>query len=211
LDRWLDSCRHPNFGPTGLRDFEHMKPARSGRNLFTAAVEQIIGLLLTAGSYFRAKKPHWRGMDAHGRPVDARDLFDSALLARAVQAVVEGYQRGITGAEPVAFSLDIGGLVERMIEEMGVDRHMGEFLRVEDQLAMDDETFAEILYLHGLSQAEADRHVRGEQDIPLLTGPHLGKFNGSMSLPELVQFSAVSAALCVSAKSRRTAPNSGTK
>ncbi|MDK2955277.1 MAG: hypothetical protein PWQ57_773 [Desulfovibrionales bacterium] len=211
LDRWLDSCRHPNFGPTGLRDFEHMKSARSGRNLFTAAVEHMIGLLLTAGSYFRAKNPHLRGFDADGRPVDARDLFDPRLLAQAVKTVVEGYQRGVAGAEPAVLPLGIDALVERMIEEMGVDRHMEEFLRVEDQLAMDEETFLATLYRHGLSPEEAAGRVRGEQDIPLLTGPHLGRFNGTMCLPELVEFSSVSAALCLSVKRRRAAPSSGEK
>lgn len=41
---------------------------------------------------------------------------------------------------------------------------------------------------------------RGREDIPLLTGPHLGGFNQAISLPELTAFAATGAARCVAAR-----------
>ena len=35
LDRWLDSCRYPNFGLSGLRDFEHFQLIKRGVIHFT--------------------------------------------------------------------------------------------------------------------------------------------------------------------------------
>lgn len=209
LDRWLESCKHPNFGPTGIRDFEHLVPAGRGVSLYRETVAQVMSLLLVAGSFFRAREPGLRGLDPDGEPVDARRLFDRRLLCKAVHAVLEGFHTGLAGRPLLEQPLDADELAGRMIEEMGVDRHMVEHLRVTDQQGMDDETFRAFLQSHGLSPAQAARRRRGLEDIPLLTGPHLGPFNGSMSLPELVEFSAAAAALCLAARRRVAVSDKG--
>jgi hypothetical protein len=83
---------------------------------------------------------------------------------------------------------------------MGVDRHMVEIVRVADQEAMDDAAFAAFLAGRGLPPEEVAGHRRGEKDIALPTGPHLGEFNGPISAPELITFTAVAAAKCVAGR-----------
>ncbi len=203
LDRWLESCRHPNCGPTGLRDFEHVEPIRPGVALFHEAGAQMLSLLLAAGSYFRAREPSLRGLDAQGEPVDARGLFDRGLLAQAIQAVLQGYCLGVTGRELTQTPLDVDALAGRMIGGRGVDRYRTEHLRVVDQQAMDAPAFRAFLRGHGLSEGQAASRLRGAADIPLVTGPHLGPFNGSLSLPEIVEFAAAGAALSLAGRIRR--------
>lgn len=74
-------------------------------------------------------------------------------------------------------------LTERMIEEMGVDRHMEEVLRMADLTGMDEKTFRCFLVERGYTEAEASKNKRGEKDITLLTDPHLGgSTRGSLCL-----------------------------
>lgn len=87
-----------------------------------------------------------------------------------------------------------------MIEEMGVDRHMVEVLRAVDQRQMSDGQFREFLVERGYSEHQAAGFSKGEKDIEILTGPHLGGFNDRISLPELIEFVALASALCMAGK-----------
>jgi len=205
LDRWLASCRYPNFGASGLRDFEHFTfiAGRPGIR-YEAIGSHLISLLLVAGSYFRQKAPQRIGHDAEGRPVDVRDLFDRDLLKRIISEIWHAYGQGFTGGTPPAGTpVALDTLADRMIDEMGVDRHMQEILRVVDQEAMNRSMFLSFLRSRGFALKEAQRIPKGKADIPLLTGPHLGGFNQPTSLPELIDFAAAGAAQCVAERFRR--------
>lgn len=202
LDRWLESARHPNFGLSGPRDFEHLAAYRGPSSLLYKALgDHFLSLALVAGSYFRFKDPARVGLEANGQAVDARDLFDPELLAEVLDHVFDGYYAGFggrprTGPRP----FDAAALAGRMIEEMGQDRHMVEMLRVADQEAMTDEAFRDFLVSRGMSVEEAAGLERGAGDVSLATGPHLGEFNGRVSLPELCEFAACAAAACVAGR-----------
>ena len=202
LDRWLASCRHPNFGVSGLRDFEHFA-AVAGRRRYEVIGSHLISLLLVAGSYFRQKAPRRVGFDTAGRPVDARDLFDRGLLKTIVAEIWQSYAEGFSGAAPAESPPHIpANLIDRMIDEMGVDRHMEEILRVADQEAMSRPMFLSFLQSRGFSLAQSQGLTQGRADIPLMTGPHLGGFNQPISLPELIDFAAAGAAHCVAERFR---------
>ncbi|HMA67142.1 MAG TPA: hypothetical protein VKO20_04925, partial [Desulfosalsimonadaceae bacterium] len=49
----------------------------------------------------------------------------------------------------------------------------------------------------GFSTEAACRMEKGKADIRILTGPHLGGFNQRISVPELTQYTAALAALCI--------------
>lgn len=197
LDRWLTSSLHPNFGLSGLRDFEHLASLDRPATLYRRLGEHFVSLLLVAGSHFRRRDPGLVGLDAAGRPVDARHLFDEALLAEAVAAIVDGYHTGFVGAPPATAPFCPHRLARRMVEEMGVDRHMTETLRVADQETMSDAAFLEFCLARGLPAATARSLVRGQADVELLTGPHLGAFNNRTSLPELNECTAAAVAGCL--------------
>lgn len=203
LDRWLASSRHPNFGLSGLRDFEHLV-CLSGApgTLYRRMGDHFISLLLVAGSAFRMRDPGLIGRGTDGGPADARHLFDEALLCRIVEAVFAGYQEGFAGvAAPAPF--DARGLARRMVAEMGVDNHMVELLRVADQDAMSDDAFLDFLTSRGMTGDAARALRRGEADVELVTGPHLGDFNNRTSLPELNEAVAASVAACLAARHDR--------
>ena len=213
LDRWLESCRYPNFGQTGLRDFEHVIPFNgSSRDLYRLVGAQLLSLFLTAGSYFRYKDPLKLGFDDQGNPVDVRALFDPGLFAELVEGTFLSYYDGFTGY-PYGSKLpvDLEGLVSRMIEEMGVDRHMEEILRVADQTEMSDEAFKRFLQRRGYTDKEIEREKKGARDITTYTGPHLGGFNEGISLPELIEAVGTMAALCISGRYRSEALEHGEK
>ena len=57
LDRWLSSCAYPNWGPNGLRDFEHLiEFSGPPLHLYRHLGNHFLSLLLVAGSYFRARE-----------------------------------------------------------------------------------------------------------------------------------------------------------
>lgn len=199
LDRWLDSCRYPNIGKTGLRDFEHFIAFNeSPQKLYEYIGTHLFSLVLIAGSCFRNRDRKRVGFGPDGSPVDARDLFDPILLRAAVNRIFYGYYQGFTGKRFVGRPLlDMDRLTERLIEEMGVDRHMEEILRVAEQQQMTDRKFMDFLLDRGFLPEEIDGMKKGATDITIMTGPHLGAFNRRISLPELTEFSAVTAALCV--------------
>jgi len=202
LDRWLYTCRYPNFGLTGLRDFEHFAAAEgNGREIYRQIGTHILSLLLVAGSYFRNQDAARYGRDACGKPVDTRDLFDKPFFKELIQGVFLNYHSGFVketfqGKIPVNFD----ELVSRMIDEMGIDRHMEEILRVLDQREMTDEEFRTFLEQNGLAYEEIAQLEKGSRDITLQTGPHLGGFNERISIPELIDFLSATSAFCVAGK-----------
>lgn len=201
LDRWLHSALHPNFGLSGLRDFEHFAAVGgSGSGLYRRMGDHLISLLLVAGSAFRMREPSLVGLGSDGAPVDARYLFDASLLARLVGQAFVRYHQGFAGETPALIPFDAEDLVRRMVEEMGVDRHMAELLRVDDQQAMTDPAFLDFLTARGMDPARAAGLRRGEADVELATGPHLGAFNNRTSLPELNEAIAAAVAACLAAR-----------
>lgn len=199
LDQWLASCRYPNFGLTGLRDLEHLEAADgSATGLYFHIGAQMLSLLLAAGSYFRNRAPERIGISESGRPVDARDLFDRSFFLALVGGIFQSFFTGFTGeACDELPHLEVETLVDRMIAEMGVDSHMEEILRVPDQEAMTDAEFRAFLRNRGIGPQAVESYKRGEREITLQTGPHLGGFNQRISLPELIRFLETAAALCI--------------
>lgn len=202
LDRWLESCAYPNVGVTGIRDFEHLVAFNGpDRELYRHAGSQILSLLLLAGSWFRNKNRDRVGLDENGNPTDARHLFDALMLREMVTGVFENYYLGFCGCEfSETLPFDPNRLVERMIEEMGVDRYMEEILRVPDQNDMTDIEFLQFFEGAGYSKDQIKKLKKGESDIVIHTGPHLGGFNRPISLPELIEAVASMSALCIAGK-----------
>lgn len=203
LDRWLDSCEFPNFGVSGLRDFEHLKLMKPGKESFYYCVgSHFLSILLVVGSWFRAKNVKLRGIDEYGDPVDARSLFDEDQFVKILSECFESYYYGFCGKTfSSEIDLHIPKLVKRMIDEMGVDRHMHEFMRVADQDMLSDEEFHKYLISCGMEEIQALAVKKGASDVRLVTGPHLGDFNRSISLPEIVEWSAMAAGCCIASKS----------
>ncbi len=202
LDRWLASCAYPNLGPTGIRDFEHFIAFRGwNRNLYRHIGNHLLSLLLVTGSYFRNKKPSLVGLDKSGNPVDARCLFEQNALKEIVRGVFIKYYHGFSGTEFCdSLPFDLDRLVRRMIDEMGVDRHMAEILRVADQKDMTDKVFRRFLCERGYDRHKIDRMEKGEKDIVINSGPHLGEFNHTISLPEIIDSVGSVSALCMAGR-----------
>ena len=199
LDRWLDSCRYPNFGITGIRDLEHLFSFKgSSRSLYGHLGTQLLSLFLVAGSYFRNKDRKRLGFDRQGNPVDVRDLFDKHLLEEVIRGIFGHYYNGFVGKKfGGILPLDFDALVTSMVDEMGVDRYMDEILRVVDQREMTDEEFTSFLKDRGYSKGAAKGFQKGLEDITIHTGPHLGGFNQRISLPELIESVGSMSALCI--------------
>lgn len=202
LDRWLDSCLFPNFGLTGIRDFEHLIAFKDeNRLLYRHIGNHFLSLLLVTGSYFRNKNTGRVGFDKHGKPMDTRDLFNKQVLKETILGIFLNYYNGFAEIKfKGALPLDPDKLACRMIEEMGVDRHMEETLRVEDQNDMKDEAFRLFLTDKGYSITQAGNVQKGVEDIDIYTGPHLGGFNEPISLPELIEAVGTMSALCIAGR-----------
>lgn len=203
LDRWLASCRFPNIGMTGIRDFEHFiaTKATPPKALYLHIGTHIFSLVLIAGSYFRNLAPDRTGREPDGRSVDVRHLFDRPFLEKAIRSIFTNYYEGFTGMPfESVLPVDIEAFAGRVIEELGVDRHMEEILRVADQEEMDEEDFAAFLSDRGFAPEQIRRMVKGAADIAIETGPHLGDFNDRISLPELTEFTASAAAMCIAGR-----------
>jgi len=199
LDRWLDSCSYPNFGLTGIRDFEHFIPFKGiNRKLYRHIGNHLLGLMLVTGSYFRNKDRERIGFDKNGRVIDARDLFERDFFKELLEGIFSRYYQGFVGAEfSGALPFDFDALAKRMIEEMGVDSHMEEILRVVDQREMTHGAFTKYLSEKGYSLEEAMTFQKGIEDIVVHTGPHLGGFNRRISLPECIEALGSMSSLCV--------------
>ena len=130
--------------------------------------------------------------------MDARELFHKPLLVKIVQGIFEHYYQGFVGKSfNGPLPLDVSDLADRMVDEMGVDRHMEEILRVVDQREMTEKEFVDFLVERRVPLVEAMQMKKGERDITLFTGPHLGGFNQRISLPELTEAVGTMAALCI--------------
>jgi len=199
LDQWLWSCRYPNFGCSGIRDFEHLVAFRGpARKAYSSMGAQLLSLFLVAGSYFRMKDNRRVGLEPDGRPVDARELFDKPLLVKILETVFHHYYQGFVGKSfKGTLPLDFSHLADRMVDEMGVDRYMEEILRVVDQREMTDQAFFDFLAQRRVPKLTAMQLKKGADDITLYTGPHLGGFNQRISLPELIESVGTIAALCI--------------
>lgn len=202
LDRWLESCDYPNFGLSGIRDFEHFTPHDgSEKSLYRSIGSHFLSMMLVCGSFFRNRDKTRRGFDESGNPVDARDLFDRKLLKSLAAGAFHNYYAGFAGTP---FSgdppVDFDRLAARMIDEMGVDRHMEEMFRIADQQVMSPDEFRSFLLDRNYTPEEIGRIKQGESDIAIPSGPHLGGFNEPISLPELIEAVETMAALCISGK-----------
>ncbi len=203
LDRWLASCRFPNIGMTGIRDFEHFIALNTAppKALYIHIGTHIFSLVLIIGSYFRNMAPDQVGRKPDGTPVDVRHLFDRPFLSRAVRNLFTNYYEGFTGMRfESVLPVDIDEFAGRLVDELGVDRHMEEVLRIADQKEMDEEAFAAFLSDRGFTPERIGQTVKGAADIAIETGPHLGDFNDRISLPELTEFTAAAAAMCIAGK-----------
>lgn len=199
LDKWLESSRYPNFAKSGLRDFEHLISIKTTKRLHHFIGEHILGFILVAGSFFRNKAPEKIGFDEKGYPVDSRDLFDKSLFLNLFKDIVKQYYQGVTGMplkKTIRFLND--GLVDSLIEKMGIDHHMEETLRIQDQNNMSETDFDEFLLSRGYGATMFNIKDKGKNDIVLNTGPHLGGFNQPISVPELIDFLFCLSSLCIS-------------
>ena len=169
--------------------------------LYRAVGNHFLRLFLIAGSFFRNKKRDRVGLDHDGNPVDVRYLFDKEVLKEILEAIFIGYYNGFVDSEfEGEIPADLNHLSSRMIEEMGVDRYMEEIFRAADQDAMDEETYRCFLIERGMSDEDILEFKKGESDIILLTGPHLGGFNRPISLPEMIECISTMSALCMVGK-----------
>ena len=83
---------------------------------------------------------------------------------------------------------------------MGVDRHMTELLRRTDQSALTDSEFYAFLKRREYGADRWSGLKRGEKDILITSGPHLGDFNRQISLPELIECVAAMSAVCIAGR-----------
>ncbi len=202
LDRWLESCLYPNLGLSGVRDFEHLVSFEGKSNILYRHIGvHILSLLLVMGSFFRNKDRNRIGFDSQGMPVDARDLFDKAFFKELIFAIFENYYLGFVsetfqGKVPI----DLEHLSSRMIDEMGVDRHMEEILRPADQDQMTNEQFQAFLGKRGFSMEKIRSFRKGAKEIIIYSGPHLGEFNHPISIPELIEAVGTMASLCIAGR-----------
>ena len=67
--------------------------------------------------------------------MDLRSLFDKTLFMELVTEVVRNYYHGVMGRLPENLSRFLNeSLIDALIEHMGVDHHMEEILRIQDQM-----------------------------------------------------------------------------
>jgi len=141
------------------------------------------------------------GGDENGAPRDVRFLFDRARYSDLVRGVFAAYYGGSSKGDRLPdLNADIETLVDCLIDQMGVDRHMLEILRREDQNRMSDRDFNAFLTRYNLSVGSTAVIEKGAADIEVPSGPHLGEFNGPISVPELTAFLRSAAAAIVAGR-----------
>jgi len=200
LDRWLRSCRYPNLGKSGIRDFEHLETVSGSSSRYYRLIgNHFISLVLICASYFRNHHPEQAGFDEKGAPVDARNLFCPNSMRELIEAAFNAYYEGFTQRKTEdRLPIDFDTFVLRAIDEFGVDQYMEEIFRAMDQQDMSDDEFSEFLLKRGISGDRIDDMPKGLGDITLMTGPHLGGFNQRISLPELIHFTGTATSYCIS-------------
>ncbi|MEA2060577.1 MAG: SidJ-related pseudokinase [Thermodesulfobacteriota bacterium] len=203
LDRWLESSRYPNFAASGLRDFEHFELLKTHKKRGHYLGSHILSLVLVAGSYFRNLSPELRGKNQIGQPVNATALFDKALFTQIIDTTVKAYFKGFTGGHTGQLPEISSAFMDALIEKMGIDDHMEEVLRINDQNNMDQETFENFLMERGFNRETIAVLKKGKKEITINTGPHLGGFNQKISVPQLTDFLFTCSALCISEKYTR--------
>ncbi|MGM0646647.1 MAG: SidJ-related pseudokinase, partial [Thermodesulfobacteriota bacterium] len=132
LDQWLASCRYPNLGVAGIRDFEHLTAfSGGGREVYHGIGDHFLSLVLVAGSCFRFQSPTRVGLDPHGHPLDTRDLFDFRRLAQWLEDCFFAYYQGFTRNIPWSGSCPIAvrTVAAQLVDAFGLDQHMLEVLR----------------------------------------------------------------------------------
>jgi len=170
-----------------------------GRQLYRHIGNHLLSLILVAGSHFRHKAPEMMGTDGNGAPLDMRHLFDREQYIDLVDGLFGAYYTGFSkDGRPPDMKAAIAALVTGLIEQMGVDRYMREILRREDQKRMPPEAFKAFLDRYNLTPANDIE--KGRADIEVHTGPHLGEFNGPISVPELTAFLRSAAAVTVAGR-----------
>ena len=200
LDRWLISCRYPNLGKSGVRDFEHFE-AVSGppHRYYRLLGNHFMSIILICASYFRNHHPKRVGFDKKGYPVDVRNLFCPDLMKKLIETSFNSYYEGFTGRKiGDRLPIDFDNFVSRFIDEFGVDQYMEEIFRTTDQDDMSDDEFNEFLLERGFTRDNINGLSKGLEDITIMTGPHLGGFNQRISLPELIHFTGTAASYCIS-------------
>jgi hypothetical protein len=199
LDRWLTSCRYPNLGKSGVRDFEHLEAVSGSSSKYYRLIgNHFMSIILICASYFRNHHPDRTGLDKNGCPIDVRNLFCPDSMQELIEASFNSYYEGFTGKkidEPLP--VDFENFVLRSIDEFGVDQYMEEIFRATDQQEMSDDEFNDFLLERGFTEDNINGLSKGQEDIPIMTGPHLGGFNQRISLPELIHFTGTAASYCI--------------
>ncbi|MDH3573441.1 MAG: SidJ-related pseudokinase [Desulfobacteraceae bacterium] len=199
LDRWLMSCRYPNLGKSGVRDFEHFEAiSGSSYRYYRLIGNHFMSIILICASYFRNHHPERTGFDKKGYPIDVRNLFCPDLMQELIEASFNSYYEGFTGRKiGDRLPVDFDNFVLRSIDEFGVDQYMEEIFRATDQQEMSDDEFNEFLLERGFTGDNINGLSKGLEDITIMTGPHLGGFNQRISLPELIHFTGTAASYCI--------------
>ena len=199
LDRWLMSCRYPNLGKSGVRDFEHLEAVSGSSHRYYRLIgNHFMSIILICASYFRNHHPERTGFDKKGYPLDVRNLFCPDLMKELIEASFNAYYEGFTGRKiGDRLPVDFDNFVLRSIDEFGVDQYMEEIFRATDQQEMSDDEFNEFLLERGFSGDNINGLSKGLEDITIMTGPHLGGFNQRISLPELIHFTGTAASYCI--------------
>ncbi len=199
LDRWLMSCRYPNLGRSGVRDFEHFEAVSGSSHRYYRLIgNHFMSIILICASYFRNHHPKRTGFDKKGYPIDVRNLFCPDLMQELIEASFNSYYEGFTGKKiGDRLPVDFDSFVLRSIDEFGVDQYMEEVFRAIDQQEMSDDEFNEFLMERGFTGDNINGLSKGLEDITIMTGPHLGGFNQRISLPELIHVTGTAASYCI--------------
>lgn len=202
LDQWLFSARFPNFGKTGIRDFEHFVSIASRKyDVYEVIGMHLLSLVLVLGSHFRNKTPESFGRDEFGNPVDMRHLFDKPLFEQLLMEIAAAYYENFVGRPfPGKLPFDFSGLADRLIDSMGIDTDMEEILRSHDRQQMSTDELKDFLRQKGVPPETIQRQLKVPGDIAIQTGPHLGGFNQKISVPELITYLEIFAALSVAGR-----------
>ena len=88
-------------------------------------------------------------------------LRNDEQLIQLITVTMGGYYRGFVGHELRGDKMpfDVQNLAQRIIEEMGVDRHMEEILRIVDQNRMTAREFSQFLIDRGFSVRQRNNFV----------------------------------------------------